>query len=371
MAFLGIPTSRKDLGNAGWIKGAATTGSRLAGNASSLLGNQDQAQRYRNFADAVDDPNRGYAGTLNPIKIVSNSSEAFGARGGSGNFGFTSSAPAGGGGDGSGGPQVQGAGVDVGANGLYAGGAGAYDPNKDAARVNQVKNEVRGLMQLFQQAFDSAMSRVDALAGEKRGQLKEKYTGEKDKLSRNYGDTSTAIDDQMAARGAFNSSYRAREQGTAKDAFETAFSGLNRAESEDEAEIGRFADQQKAELRASTPNYNVDDYGEVDDLQSIKQNVDQAVKALGVTNAGLGTSSQYKANLDRIAPETADKGNASLKSQLDRLAGTNANPEAKRFIAAQTIADAGEDPATWMDYFEQQNRLTGSMAQPGQALTVA
>lgn len=370
MAFLGIPTSRKDLGNAGWVKGAATVGARAAGNASSLLGNQDQAQRYRNFADAVDDPNRGYAGTLNPIKIVANSSEAFGARGGSGNFGFTSSAPAGGG-NGGGGPQVQGQMTTVGDTGLYgAGGGKAYDPNTDPTRVNNVRNEIRGLMQLFQQAFESAMSRVDALSGEKRGQIREKYQGEKDKLSTNYADTSNQIDDQMAARGAFNSSYRAREQGTAKDAFDTAFKGLNTAEGEDEAEIGRFADQQKAELRASRPSYNVDDYGEVDTLQGIKQNVDQAVKQLGVTNAGLGTSSQYKANLDKIAPRTADAGNASLKAQLDRLAGTNANPEAKRFIAMQTISDAGEDPATWMDYFEQQNRLTGSQA-PGQALTVA
>ena len=374
MAFLGIPTSRKDLGNAGWIKGVSTVGARAGGNVASAVGDTSGARRLRGFADAVDDPNQGYTGTLNPISFATGAPNT-------GMRSFNQSSPASQ-------PQVQGVSEnrgpqqavnDLNAGGLYSGGGrggggGAaveeYDPNTDLALVNSAKGEVSGLMKLFEEAFTMAMGKVDTLAGSKRGEVSEKYTGEKDSLSRNFGDTSNTIDNQFSGRNAFNSSYRANEQGVAKDAFDDAFSGLGRAEETDLSSIGQFADTQKAELNASRPTYDLNDYNEVDDVLNIKQNVDQAVKNLGVTNAGLGTNSQFRQSLDRIAPKTAHKGNATLKAQLDRLAQTNANPQAKRFIAEQTISDAGQDPAAWIDYFEEQQLLTGSQAQNNSPLVV-
>jgi len=271
-------------------------------------------------------------------------------------------------------PQVQSANVAVpeaGLYGAYGGGSGAaYDPNKDPANIARVRGEVSGLMGAFEAAFNDAMSKVDALAQQKKGEFAEKYKQAKETLTQTYGDTSNQIDNQMSARGAYNSSYRANEQGTAKNAFDTAYGNLGQAEEQDVASVGQFASEQKAQLAGARPNFNLNDYNDVGDLLSVKQSVDQAVKQLQTTGAGLLTSSAYRDNLNKIAPETADAGNAALKDQLARLAGTNANPEAKRFIAQQTISDAGQDPAAWMDYFEQQLGATGSQPNPEQALVV-
>jgi hypothetical protein len=67
MPFLGIPTSRQDLGNNGIAKGATTTGLRLLANGNSLLGDPNSATRARTLADNIDNPAVNYRGIANPI----------------------------------------------------------------------------------------------------------------------------------------------------------------------------------------------------------------------------------------------------------------------------------------------------------------
>lgn len=313
---------------------------------------------------AIDDPNVVYTGGLTPAGLVRSATDnapSFRT--------VNTGSQAGSGGQ----PQVQGAETkvpDTGLYGAYGGGAAAYDPDKDPAVIARVRGEIQDLMGTFQDAYNDAIAKVDALAAQKKSEFLDKYKEAKDSLTKNYGDTSNQIDNQFSARGAFNSSYRAGEQGTALDAYNSAYSGLNKAQDADLASVGQFASEQKATLAGAKPNYNLNDYNDAGDLLNIKQNVDEAVKQLNTTRAGLLTNSQYRQNLNKITPQTADAGNQALKAQLDRLAGTNANPEAKRFIASQTISDAGQDPAAWMDYFESQLSLTGSNPNPDQALVV-
>lgn len=253
--------------------------------------------------------------------------------------------------------------------GLYDGG-GSYDANKDPARIQSARTDVGNLMGVFEQAFQAAMGEIDTLAAQKKDEYAKKYQTAKDSLSSNYVDTSRQIDNQMSGRGALNSSYQATEQGTAQKAFDDAFQGLISSENADMASVGQFADTQKAELNASRPGYNLNDYNDAGDLLDIKQSVQDAIGKLNVTRAGLGTDSQYISKLNSITPATADAGNAALKAQLDKLALTNANPEAKRFVAQQTISDAGGDPKTFMDYFEGQLSATGANPNPDQALVI-
>lgn len=367
MPFLGIPTSRKDLGKAGWIKGAATVGARAAGNVSGLLGNNDQAQRYRTFADAVDDPNKGYAGTLNPLKIAGNLSEATGQRGGSGSFGFTTAPavlgasatnPNGGGGGGGG------DGTGSYANGAYGNGSAAYDPDTDPTKIAAQRNSIRNLLSIFASAYDDVVSKVDALAADKRAKLQANYDEQQQGLDKNFATTGQGIDDQYSARNAYHSSYRENAQQQARDAYDTATKQLGESENTDLADIGQFAQSQKAELAGSRPTFNPDDYTTVSDLLSIGQDVQSAINKINTTGAGLGTNSQYIKQLNGIAPKQ-ETGSATLKAQLDKLSNLGTTPEAKRAIAATTIANAGGDQSVWMDYFEKQLQQTGSDVNAG------
>jgi hypothetical protein len=271
----------------------------------------------------------------------------------------------------SGGAQSAPAGAAVPTGGLYAGGggggAGSYDPNVDPAAIARNKGDVAGLMGAFERAYTDVFGKVDTLAAEKKAAFIEKYEGEKGKLKTNYANTSRQIDDVFSARNAYHSNYRTIEQDTAKGAFEDAYKGVENAEQEDLAGVGRFAEEQKAALATSRPNYNLDDYNEVDDLLSLKADVDAALRKLTETGASLGTNSDYVNKLNSITPRS-ETGSAQLKAQLDRLANTNAPPEAKKIIAAQTINDAGEDPEEWMDYFDRVQASTGSAATAQPAL---
>lgn len=371
MPFLGIPTSRKDLGNAGWVKGAATTGARTIANAAQALpGSTPPAtQNLRNFADAVDDPNRGYSGTLNPLTFVN-------SRAGAGNRSFSYGAPGAAGGEVMG-SNTQNPGFDaygnpLGGGGAYgAGGGEPYDPNTDPAKVAAKRQEVRSLMSAFEHAFNDVVGKVDTLATARRGEIETNYGEQQQGLDKNFGAAAGGIDDQYSARNTFQSSYRDNAQQQARDAYEGATAQMGRAKENDFAGLGRFAEEQKAELAGGRPNFNVEDYGEVDDLLSIQQDVQNAIGRLNTTGAGLGTNSQYRAKLNSIAP-TQEQGSSQLKGMLDKLAMTGqTNPDAKRAIAMSTIAKTGGDQSAWMDYFEKQMNQTGSnaVAEPTIALS--
>lgn len=292
MAFLGIPTSRKDVGNAGWLKGAATVGARTLANVGSITGGSGgSVAKLRGFADAVDDPNKGYAGTLNPLKAVS----SINAPGTAFNFTSAARAAAPGGGGGGGGNNGQVPGAETGAYGNGPG--GSYDPDTYPTKVANQRNNIRNLLSIFASAYEDVVSKVDALAADKRASLTKNYDDQQAGLDKNYGTTTQGIDDQFSARNAYHSSYRENAQQQAKDAYDTATTQLGQSEANDLAGVGQFADQQKAELSASRPTFNPDDYGSVSDLLSIGQDVQAAINKLGTTGAGLGTTSQYMAIL--------------------------------------------------------------------------
>lgn len=352
MPFLGIPTSRKDVGNAGWLKGAATTGARTLANVAQVLPGQSPAgvQKARNFADAVDNPNQGYSGSLNPWGVFNQIDDKGTA--------FSTGAPR------SVSPQVgqvQGAETFDPSMGMGAGGVYTGDPSLNPATIAMQKDKVRSLLQTFQAAFDDVFSKVDTLASQKRGEFEQNYAGQQEGLDKNYGTTSTGIDDQYSARNAYHSSYRDNAQAQAKDAYDTATMGLGQARDKDLASVGQFAEQQKAELNGSRPTFNVDDYTDANDLISIGQDVQAALARIQQTGAGLGTDSQYLSKLNSIAP-TQEAGSAALKAQLDKLVNVGTNPDAKRAIAMTTIANSGGDQSAWMDYFEKQMNQTGSGA---------
>jgi hypothetical protein len=216
-------------------------------------------------------------------------------------------------------------------------------------------------MGAFQDAFEDVLRRVDAMAQEKRGAFEANYAQQQQGLDKNFGATTTGIDDQYSARNAYHSSYRENAQQQAKDAYDSATTQLGTAKGNDLASIGKFVDEQRASLNGSRPNYNLDEYGEVDDLMEVQQNVDQALNKIRETGAGLGSNSEYMTRLNSIAP-TQETGSAALKAQLDKLVNVGTNPDAKRAIAMTTIANAGGDQTAWIDYFEKQLQQTGSGA---------
>lgn len=344
-----------------WISKVAGKGAALAGRTYDYATPGSGTSTLTQAGRAIDDPNKVYTGGLSPSGLWNATR--------SGEQNFVSVAPSGG----SSLPDVT---EVLGANqlvptdqmipggGIYDAAAAAreaYDPDKDMAKVNEVRGRVSGLMSIFEQAFQAAMQDIDTLALDRTGKLRENYTKQKETLGTNFSNASSGIDSQMRARNSFNSSFNAKEQGVAKDAYDSAFGELGRAQESDEANIGKFVSEQKASLGAARPTYDLGAYNTVSDTLAIEQDVDQAVKELTKTRAGLGTDSQYAARLNSIAP-TQERGSDALKAQLVRLANTNASPETKRFIALSTINDAGEDEQSWIDFFERQMKATGSQS---------
>lgn len=233
------------------------------------------------------------------------------------------------------------------------------DPNTDPAHIAALRAQIVAAKAAFDQIFARVSNQINAAAADKKKQTMANYDTQQTGLDKNYSTTAQGIDNTIGSRGAFNSSYRASQQGTAKDAYDTATKQLQQGESSDLATIGQTADTQRAQMSAGRPNYNQNDYGTVSDLLSVKNAVDTALGNLKVSAAGVNTQGGFIKSLNSITPSVQDSGSAQLKSQLDKLAGTNAPDEAKVAIAQHAIKTAGADPA-WMNYFQQQLDNTGS-----------
>jgi hypothetical protein len=325
--------TNKALRVASHVPGARNVGSAAASTVGALTPAIGPLQSYRNAAFSVAhnavNPNVNVYGTANPTTATPARVASSGSTGGSA-------------------PQVLGANT-----GLYTDGSGGAqaDPNLDPTHIAALRGNIQQLLGQFSDAFNSVFGKVDQLAANKANELRQNYDVQKGTLQNTYGDTSQGINNALSARNVLNSSYTAGQQGTALKAFNDSMTGLNQSENQDLANVGQFATQQKAQLQAAKPAVNPNDYTSVSDLLSVKDAVDQALGTLGVTNAGLDTNGQYVSQLNTIAP-AQEAGSSVLKSQLDRLATTNAPPEAKLAIANQAISDSGADPNQWLDYFQ-------------------
>ena len=329
-------------------------GSQLAGtltSAGGLLPNRT-ASGLTSIGHSITNPNIIYRGPTNPIKIWN--------QGPSGGANWTTVTPPTSSGETG---VAQSDTTAVPDSGLYDG-SGSYDPNTDPTAINNLRNSITGLMSLFNQAFQDVVGRVDTMAAQKKQDIIKNYGEQQGNLQTNFGNTARTINDIMFGQGAGNSSYTAVQQGAAKDAFDTAVGQLGEAQTGDLADVGQYATTTKAQLAAGKPNYDVNNYNTVSDLQTISDAVNQALGNLRIANAGLGTKGEYVANLNAITPKQ-EQGSAALKAQLIKLSGVNAPPDAKRAIAETIInnnsTDAGNDQA-WIDYFDQLLAQTGSGA---------
>jgi hypothetical protein len=238
-----------------------------------------------------------------------------------------------------------------------------YDPSAIAALKGHISDRQNQANDLYNQLFSS----IDALAGDRRNSVQSQYGTAFQNNDQAYNQAVNSTDNIYGARGAYNSSYRENAQGDNKNAYNTSNQQLTDAENQNLGQIGQYVDTTKQSLNSSKPQYDLNQYTDVNQLQSLYDQLGQHIQGLQGQQAGLKTNSQYMQDLNSVTPQASNLS-SQLSSQLAKLAQSSAPNDAKLAMVDAYITRNGQQGQKdyWQNYFMN---LLNPQAQASQTPT--
>lgn len=223
-----------------------------------------------------------------------------------------------------------------------------YDPTA----INNLRGQISGRQQQANDLYGQLFGSIDALANDRRNSVQSQYGTAFQNNDQAYNQAVNSTDNIYGARGAYNSSYRENAQGDNKNAYNTSNQQLTDAENQNLGQIGQFVDQNKQAINASKPQYDLSQYTDVNQLQSLYDQLGQHIQGLQGQQAGLKTNSQYMQDLNSVTPQASNLS-SQLSSQLAKLAQSSAPNDAKLAMVDAYITRNGQQGQKdyWQNYY--------------------
>ncbi len=222
--------------------------------------------------------------------------------------------------------------------GAYLGDAKPYDPNRDEARINPLRGQVRDKVRRSMELYNSLYGSYDTAARERTGELDRQFDEQDTSLDRDfekvYGDTSQSY----AARGLGgmeNSDYLRSAQRENETEYQAGKQDNARRRTDAYAQIGRFRedgragiDRARRQLGAIDPNQLLD----YSSAAATSRDLDGTIADAEDTARSLRPDGTYARSLQSV---TAGKGTGLTKARarLDSIAKSSASPTVKGQIA--------------------------------------
>lgn len=239
-------------------------------------------------------------------------------------------------------------------SGIYGSPAGLTGSGTaPSAALNTARGQVNGERGVLDQLFQSILDSTNSLAASKKSALDQNYGQQLDQLGKTYTDTYNNTGSAYAGRGAYDSSYRGNAQQGLTDTYNTNQQGILNNRANDYAGIGQLIASQQAQVAAQRPQYDLNQYTDPNDVNSLLGSLKSLEGNLRQSLAGLGTNSDYINKLNGIAP-TQNTGAQDLQSKLQALVGTPVDPNAKQTLLKGYINQNGQQDQTdyWTNYFQ-------------------
>jgi len=175
-----------------------------------------------------------------------------------------------------------------------------------------------------------------------------------------YQSGQAGINAAYGSRGAYDSSYRGNDLGTATNAYQQSNQGLNDQKTSALAGIGSTIQGVQNQLKPDT--YDLSQYNDVASLTNLHNQLGQHIASLQGTQQSLTPQGELVGKLNAI---TGPKTNldATLKGQLDSLLTSNTPSEALMPMTTAFLTRAGiTDPAKQKPYFDYLQQLQQQQA---------
>lgn len=237
-----------------------------------------------------------------------------------------------------------------------SGGAGgvargpSFSPGFNPGDIQNKINSINGV-------YNSIFGNLDRVATDKTNSTIKNYGEQGTQLNNDFANNALQTANVYGGRGIADSSYYTNAKNTAKDIYDTNTSKLKTRQEGDLASIAQNLNQAKAGYNSTKSQIEsyVPKLGSMTaaDLVSLGQNLDQIYRQAVTDSSGIGTTQDFLSKLSAITPYQ-QTGSNQLKTNLDKLIGSNTTQQAKDTIASGLInSTPGADQNTWMDYYKK------------------
>jgi hypothetical protein len=213
-----------------------------------------------------------------------------------------------------------------------------------AAQANAVKSGITGLVNNIKGVYDALYGDVGSAAAEKSNLVDQKYQQEQKSLTDQFNSSFPAIGNAYGARGTYDSSYRINAEKTAQDQFDNSVGQLGTGRNQDLAGVGQWVAQQQADFNAQKGGLDailgqIGGSDNVDELTSLRNTLDERLRTLSASRAGLQSQGSYLNTLNSVVPQSNRL--SGLQSNLGNVIQSQVPTAVKRAIGQQLINNSG------------------------------
>lgn len=230
-----------------------------------------------------------------------------------------------------------------------AGGTSTYDAAAAAAaartaQANALKSSITGLIGNIKGVYDAIYSDVNNVAADRTAQVDKSYNQDVQGLTGQFNNLFPQIGQGYAARGTYDSSYRGDAEKGATDQFGNEIGQLQTGHNQDLAGIGQFVSQQQANINSQkggldAVSQQIAASENPDELQALKNTLDERLRTVTASRADLGTQGSYLAQLNAAVPVQNRLG--PLQETLTNVINSAVPAPVKKAIANQIVSQSG------------------------------
>lgn len=212
---------------------------------------------------------------------------------------------------------------------------------EDAAKAAESRSKITEVAAKIKEMYNSLFGKAEAKSSSDLSQLQTEYGTGLEELAKAYSQQVPAIGQAYAARGAYDSTWRAGAEQQAQTGYEKQLSDLAKAFKEKKGSIGSQYEQLKAGFTSGLQSNQavLDRIASITDpneLANLRTNIEQQLIKLGESPSQLLTPEQGQAAAG-VLPGLSDKFNQASKTIQTIIQG-QAPAMLKKSIASQIVS---------------------------------
>jgi hypothetical protein len=210
--------------------------------------------------------------------------------------------------------------------------------------IGQDQNTLNGL-------YNTINPELTQYANDAKNRVTTQYGQQQTNNDKAYQSGVAGINAGYGARGAYDSSYRGNDIGTATNSYNQSNTDLNNQEQAALAGIGSTVQGVQGQL-ANKPQYDLSNYTDVNSLTNLHNQLGAYIASLQGTQQQLTPQGALVQKLNSIAAPTSNL-DATIKGQLQGLINANTPSEALQPMASALLTRSGvTDPSQQQNYYD-------------------
>jgi len=214
----------------------------------------------------------------------------------------------------------------------------------DAAQKSGLRSGIQNLISQAKDIYGNLYGGLTKQAASQKGQLESAYAKNLQDFGSQYASELPKIAQAYAARGAYDSTWRAGAEQAAQQGYQTQLNQLNQAQQEALGKVGQAYAETQGQYQAGQAGLNtilgrLGSTTDVNELTTLRNQIENKLIELNAAKAGQLTQEQQLAQTQGLGP-VSDKFSQASQT-IDTIINGQAPVMLKKSIASQIVGSAG------------------------------